>query len=167
MPPAPPARARRGGGVALGVLGTMLLAFFSIMFVMGRHTNLHTIYDRVVHDPRLGHHWMHEGEHAVLGAGAAARSQVRLLQQGQDMQRCARWLRLNCMCRAVAHSNCVLHESAAWPAVAMHRAPRDTLASLSRQEGRGRRADAAGQLATGGAVACAFPNPLASAFSTA
>lgn len=109
MPPAPPARARRGGGVALGVLGTMLLAFFSIMFVMGRHTNLHTIYNRIVHDPRLGHHWMHEGEHAVLGAGAAARSQVRLLQQGQDMQRCALWQRLNCMCCAVAHSNCVLH----------------------------------------------------------
>jgi hypothetical protein len=61
--PVVPARRR---GVALGVLGTMLLAFFSLVFMLGRHSYFHDIYEHMVHDPRLGHHEVHL-DHATIG----------------------------------------------------------------------------------------------------
>mmetsp|Transcript_17364 Transcript_17364/g.37489 ORF Transcript_17364/g.37489 Transcript_17364/m.37489 type:complete len:686 (-) Transcript_17364:496-2553(-) len=54
---APAAKPKRG--VALGVLGMMLLAFFSIVFMLGRHSYFHDLYEHMVHDPRLGHHDQH------------------------------------------------------------------------------------------------------------
>ena len=51
---APPRAPRRGGnGVALGVLGAALLAFFSIVFMLGRHHySFSETYEAVLHDPR-------------------------------------------------------------------------------------------------------------------
>lgn len=48
MPAAAPAP-RRGRGVALGVLGLMLLVFFSLVFMLGRHSYWHRLYDEMVH----------------------------------------------------------------------------------------------------------------------
>eukprot|EP00955_Chlamydomonas_euryale_P116999 366450-Chlamydomonas_euryale.AAC.4 len=52
----PPPRARARGGVALGVLGTLLLAFFVIVFMLGRHSHFTEVIENAIHDPRLGHH---------------------------------------------------------------------------------------------------------------
>lgn len=41
MPPAPGRHPPRRGGVALGVLGIMLMAFFSFVFMLGRHSHWH------------------------------------------------------------------------------------------------------------------------------
>lgn len=46
---ATPTPGPRRRGVALGVLGLMLLVFFSMVFMLGRHSYWHKIYDEVVH----------------------------------------------------------------------------------------------------------------------
>ena len=54
---APPRPVRnRPNGVALGVLGMMLLVFFSMVFMLGRHHySISETYEAVVHDPRYQH----------------------------------------------------------------------------------------------------------------
>lgn len=51
----PPPRPRNRGGVALGVLGTLLLAFFAVVFMLGRHSHVSDAVAGTIQDPRLGH----------------------------------------------------------------------------------------------------------------
>ena len=64
----------RKRGVALGVLGLMLLSFFSIVFMLGRHSYWHRIYDEVIHfDPHP--HGLKRHNIPLTGEHPAARGQ--------------------------------------------------------------------------------------------
>ncbi|GAX79191.1 hypothetical protein CEUSTIGMA_g6631.t1 [Chlamydomonas eustigma] len=63
-----PALPRPRRGVALGVLGLMLLAFFSLVFMLGRQSYFHDIYETLTHDPRVHNP---NAEHSLAPSGSA------------------------------------------------------------------------------------------------
>eukprot|EP00798_Chlamydomonas_sp_ICE-L_P025303 gene25303-10957_t len=87
------AAAKRGKGIALGVLGVIMLVMFSLMFMVGRHTHWAEVYDEMVHpfdahpDGLVKHHTtvLHHDAGKVTVSGIAHEEEIKQAVEGTNM----------------------------------------------------------------------------------